>query len=258
MSMTGTVKQFRRDFGFIARDDGAGDVFVHISAVERAGLRRLEVGDHLEFDLIPDRLDSAKPRPTICGSSTNTKWRNAKPATAYIIGRAAFASNRSNMKHKIADRTIVASCRSSSIELSTPSPHAAGDGVSNYLQRTSKGLITMSKNYIDGLVQSLAALTHDDRVSLVEKLISGLGPTSLNAASNSPQTSVRLRKLHAAMDGGNSVALRNATSELKRLGVKYSAEDGVDITSLQAATAKWSPEERIRIKSGLANVGLMD
>ena len=60
MSMTGTVKQFRRDFGFIARDDGAGDVFVHISAVERAGLRRLEVGDHVEFDVIADRLDPRK------------------------------------------------------------------------------------------------------------------------------------------------------------------------------------------------------
>ena len=60
MSLTGTVKQFRRDFGFIARDDGRPDVFVHISAVERAGLRRLEVGDHVEFDLIPDRLDPSK------------------------------------------------------------------------------------------------------------------------------------------------------------------------------------------------------
>ena len=111
-------------------------------------------------------------------------------------------------------------------------------------------------SHIDNLAESLGALSRDDRIALVEKLSADLGP-NLNAASDKPQTSARLRKLSAAMDV-NSIALRHATAELKRLGVKYSGEEGVDMPSLMAATAKWSPEERIRIKSGLAQVGLLD
>ena len=48
---TGTVKWFNttKGYGFIAPDDGGKDVFVHISAVERAGLRSLNEGQKLEF-----------------------------------------------------------------------------------------------------------------------------------------------------------------------------------------------------------------
>ena len=54
---TGTVKWFNatKGFGFIAPDDGGKDVFVHISAVERAGLPTLNEGDRLEFELEVDR-----------------------------------------------------------------------------------------------------------------------------------------------------------------------------------------------------------
>ncbi|WP_298289731.1 cold-shock protein [Novosphingobium sp.] len=54
---TGTVKFFNamKGFGFITRDDGQPDAFVHISAVERSGLRELNEGDKLEFDLEVDR-----------------------------------------------------------------------------------------------------------------------------------------------------------------------------------------------------------
>lgn len=54
---TGTVKFFNamKGFGFITRDDGRPDAFVHISAVERSGLRELNEGDKLEFDLEVDR-----------------------------------------------------------------------------------------------------------------------------------------------------------------------------------------------------------
>jgi len=54
---TGTVKFFNamKGFGFITRDDGEADAFVHISAVERAGLRELNEGDRLQFDLEVDR-----------------------------------------------------------------------------------------------------------------------------------------------------------------------------------------------------------
>ena len=54
---TGTVKFFNamKGFGFIQRDDGQPDAFVHISAVERAGMTNLNEGDRLQFELEVDR-----------------------------------------------------------------------------------------------------------------------------------------------------------------------------------------------------------
>lgn len=54
---TGTVKFFNamKGFGFIQRDDGQPDAFVHISAVERAGMSSLNEGDRLSFELEVDR-----------------------------------------------------------------------------------------------------------------------------------------------------------------------------------------------------------
>jgi cold shock protein len=53
---TGTVKFFNstKGFGFIAPDNGAADVFVHISAVERAGMRTIVEGQKLTFDIVKD------------------------------------------------------------------------------------------------------------------------------------------------------------------------------------------------------------
>jgi len=54
---TGTVKWFNptKGFGFIAPEDGSEDAFVHISAVERAGLGSLAEGQKVTFDLEPGR-----------------------------------------------------------------------------------------------------------------------------------------------------------------------------------------------------------
>ena len=54
---TGTVKWFNatKGFGFIQPDDGGKDAFVHISAVERAGLNRLVEGQKVQFDLVSDQ-----------------------------------------------------------------------------------------------------------------------------------------------------------------------------------------------------------
>src|ERR1700744_1220377 len=54
---SGTVKWFNtaKGFGFIQPDDGGSDVFVHISAVEQAGLRGLNEGDLVNFELEQDR-----------------------------------------------------------------------------------------------------------------------------------------------------------------------------------------------------------
>jgi cold shock protein len=53
----GTVKFFndQKGFGFIQPDDGSKDVFVHISAVERAGMRALNEGQKIAFDVVADR-----------------------------------------------------------------------------------------------------------------------------------------------------------------------------------------------------------
>ncbi len=53
---TGTVKWFngQKGFGFIQPDEGGADVFVHISAVERAGLRSLNEGQKVSFELERD------------------------------------------------------------------------------------------------------------------------------------------------------------------------------------------------------------
>jgi CspA family cold shock protein len=57
MMATGTVKFFnaQKGFGFIVQDSGGPDVFVHISAVERAGMSNLNEGQKLTFDIVADR-----------------------------------------------------------------------------------------------------------------------------------------------------------------------------------------------------------
>jgi CspA family cold shock protein len=54
---TGTVKWFNahRGFGFILPDTGGKDVFVHVSAVERAGLRDLQEGQKVTYDIQVER-----------------------------------------------------------------------------------------------------------------------------------------------------------------------------------------------------------
>jgi CspA family cold shock protein len=53
----GTVKWFngQKGFGFIQPDDGTKDVFVHISAVERAGMSTLNEGQKISFEVVADR-----------------------------------------------------------------------------------------------------------------------------------------------------------------------------------------------------------
>ncbi len=53
----GTVKWFnsQKGFGFIQPSDGGKDVFVHVSAVERAGLRALNEGQKVRFEVVSER-----------------------------------------------------------------------------------------------------------------------------------------------------------------------------------------------------------
>lgn len=58
---TGTVKFFnsQKGFGFITPSDGSKDVFVHISAVERAGMSSLNEGQKLSYDVVNERGKNA-------------------------------------------------------------------------------------------------------------------------------------------------------------------------------------------------------
>jgi len=58
---TGTVKFFdmKKGFGFIQPEDGAKDVFVHISAVEAAGMTTLADGQRVDFEVVTERGKSA-------------------------------------------------------------------------------------------------------------------------------------------------------------------------------------------------------
>lgn len=55
--ITGTVKFFNeaKGYGFIQPDDGSQDAFVHISAVERSGMRTLDKEQRISYELQPDR-----------------------------------------------------------------------------------------------------------------------------------------------------------------------------------------------------------
>ncbi|MBC8717045.1 MULTISPECIES: cold-shock protein [Brucella/Ochrobactrum group] len=54
---TGTVKWFNttKGFGFIQPDQGGTDIFVHISAVQRAGLATLDEGQKISYEIVEDR-----------------------------------------------------------------------------------------------------------------------------------------------------------------------------------------------------------
>ena len=58
---TGTVKFFntQKGFGFIEPTDGSKDVFVHISAVERAGMTTLNEGQKISYDVVTERGKNA-------------------------------------------------------------------------------------------------------------------------------------------------------------------------------------------------------
>ena len=87
---TGTVKFFnaQKGFGFIVQDGGGPDVFVHISAVERAGMSNLNEGQKLSFDIEADPR-TASPLPPICKRSNYplTTKRRALERWVFLFSR---------------------------------------------------------------------------------------------------------------------------------------------------------------------------
>ena len=64
---TGTVKWFngQKGYGFIQPDDGSKDVFVHISAVEQAGLKGLNEGQKISYEIVTDRRSGKSSAGTL-------------------------------------------------------------------------------------------------------------------------------------------------------------------------------------------------
>ena len=79
---TGTVKWFNatKGFGFIQPDAGGPDVFVHISAVERAGMRDLNEGQKIAYEIVADKRTGKS-------SADNLKpvWRSSRRAPVAIL-----------------------------------------------------------------------------------------------------------------------------------------------------------------------------
>ena len=76
---SGTVKFFNasKSFGFITPEDGSSDIFVHVSAVERSGLRELNEGDRVSFEVEEDRRSGK-----LAATSLRVTGSGAGPASA--------------------------------------------------------------------------------------------------------------------------------------------------------------------------------
>ena len=102
---SGTIKWFdaRKGFGFIERD-GASDVFVHFSAIEGDGYRRLEEGQQVEFEVGPGkrgRAGAARPRPRRQLTSPRTLAAMDRLRTILIL-RGVFAVFFVILGHRVA------------------------------------------------------------------------------------------------------------------------------------------------------------
>lgn len=84
---TGTVKFFnvQKGYGFIAQDNGGPDVFVHISAVELAGMHNLNEGQKLSFDVQADRRSGKSAAATTGGLTFVPKTVPALPVLAFLL-----------------------------------------------------------------------------------------------------------------------------------------------------------------------------
>ncbi len=78
---SGTVKFFNssKGFGFIAPDDGRADVFVHATALERAGIRELNEGDLVSFEVEEDRRSGKV-------SATSLRVTGTSPGSGTVRG----------------------------------------------------------------------------------------------------------------------------------------------------------------------------
>ena len=96
---TGTVKFFntQKGFGFITPSDGSKDVFVHISAVERAGMSTLNEGQRLTYEIVDRARQEGGVQPAERLRSTDDLTRYncyARPSAGRFYSRAAWPADR--------------------------------------------------------------------------------------------------------------------------------------------------------------------
>ena len=101
--LKGTVKWFnnQKGFGFIEREDGSSDAFVHISAVQNAGMSGLDEGQKIEFELVEGRNGKVAPCMTLTGCSAIQK----RPDTAryrgvFFVGHNVVSGVTSSPRHQ--------------------------------------------------------------------------------------------------------------------------------------------------------------
>ena len=108
MAMAGTVKFFNaeRGYGFIKPDDGGRDVFVHVTAVERAGLKSLAEGQRISFDVEPDK----KGKGPEGRQSRYHGLISPRPVSQFRSSHHCAARWLANLKSKGRSRSMKFSC----------------------------------------------------------------------------------------------------------------------------------------------------
>jgi len=88
---SGTVKWFNatKGFGFIQPDNGGKDVFVHISAVERAGLNGLNEGQKITYDVVNERGKDAAANLKVITRANTAKTPPGDPARGFLRARCS-------------------------------------------------------------------------------------------------------------------------------------------------------------------------
>ncbi|WP_448584990.1 cold-shock protein [Thermaurantiacus sp.] len=104
-SATGTVKFFNREkgFGFITRDDGGDDVFLHISALERAGLDNIAEGQTIAFNLVERNGRISASDIVIQGDLLEVTERPPRPPRGGFGDRGGIGTGRSPRPEPVTD-----------------------------------------------------------------------------------------------------------------------------------------------------------
>ncbi|MCP4209752.1 MAG: cold-shock protein [Shimia sp.] len=91
---TGTVKWFNsmKGYGFIEPNDGSADAFVHISAVEQAGLSGLREGQKVEYEVVPGRNGKSSAEKSYAG-----KWVTRPDQAALVLATSLTAMPSANL-----------------------------------------------------------------------------------------------------------------------------------------------------------------
>ena len=102
MAMAGTVKFFNaeRGYGFIKPDDGGRDVFVHVTAVEQAGLKSLNEGQRISFDVESDKKGKEPKAVNLVVAGCSCCAGGLMAAASFLAIRSGHSSRRETHWHR--------------------------------------------------------------------------------------------------------------------------------------------------------------